>query len=141
MDLLASEALIERTLHMQRHVLPRQRQDVEALCHTFERIMLEQYPDEAAWVPLEPGSSRLHFNDEGLTIETHILLDRFTVPALRGRPERIVTRRSKVQPGYSVEALLESPHEIRVQAMFQFPALAQVILARHGRADLVTPFL
>ncbi len=128
----------ERLDHLQTEVVPRQREHVKALCERFERVLLEQYPDEAASVVLEPGCSRLHFNDQGLSVETYGQVLRFTIPASRGRPSRVGARPLRRRDSdYSVLALLEAPYEIQVEAMFKLPDLSCVILARHGRGDLV----
>lgn len=127
----------ERLDYLQTEVIPRQRDQVRALCRRLEQSLLEQYPDEAAAVVLEPDCSRLHFNDQGLSVESYGQVRRFPIPS-RGGPPRVATRKLKPRDSdYSVLALLEAPYEVQVQAMIKFPDLARVILARHGRGDLV----
>lgn len=128
----------ERLDHLQTKVIPKQREQVRAVCERFEKTLLEQYPDEAASVILDPGCSRLHFNDQGLTVESYGQVFRFTIPASRGRPSKVATRPLKRRDtDYSVLALSEAPYEIQVEAMRKLPDLTCVILARHGRGDLV----
>lgn len=127
----------ERLDHLQTEVIPRQRRQVRALCERLEQALLEQYPDEAASVVLEPDCSRLHFNDQGLTVETYGQVRKFTIPTREG-PPRVATRRLKPRDSdYSVVALLDASHEVQVQAMLKFPDLTHVILARHGRGNFV----